>query len=245
MLRHPFTAHPTWYRMPPQESPEHALRIADLSELLGHVNARQDEEKRALARQLHDSIGSSLTALTMHLGLLAQQLSPEPALQERAAQIRQLLLKLVDDNRSMQTALWNDKLEFLGAGIALTDLAHQFGQQHQKKVRCSLPDDDLECAPGHALVLLHAVEEGLRNIAAHAKADNVDLIVDDNDDALTLTLKDDGIGLQGDAQADFNLHGLRLLRERVHHLGGTLTLVQNLERGARLTVTLPKNNLSK
>jgi signal transduction histidine kinase len=233
---------------PPQESPEHALRIADLSELLAHVNAREDDEKRVLARQLHDSIGSSLTALTMHLDLLAQQLPLEPALQQRTAQIRQLLLKLVENNRDMQTVLWNDKLEFLGAKIALTDLAQQFGQQHQTTVRCSLPDDDLECAPGHALLLLRALEQGLNNIAAHAQANSVDLIVDDDDDALTMTLKDDGIGLQGgagdggagEAQADLGRHGLRLLRERLRHLGGTLTLTQNPQRGARLTVTLPK-----
>jgi signal transduction histidine kinase len=226
--------------MPPQESPEHALRVADLSELLGHVNNRQDDEKRALARQLHDSIGSSLTALTMHLGLLAQQMPQEPALQQRTAQIRQLLLKLVENNRDMQTTLWNDKLEFLGPEAALTDMAHQFGQQHQMTVRCSLPDDDLECAPGHALALLRALEEGLSNIAAHANANSADLIIDDDDDALTLTLKDDGIGLQDGARADLDLHGLRLLRERVRHLGGTLTLAQEPQRGARLTVTLPK-----
>jgi signal transduction histidine kinase len=233
---------------PTQESPEHALRIADLSELLAHVNASQDDEKRALARQLHDSIGSSLTALTMHLDLLAQQIPPAPALQDRTAQIRQLLLKLVENNRDMQTVLWNDKLEFLGAKVALTDVTHQFEQQHQTTVRCSLPDDDLECAPGHALLLLRALEEGLNNIAAHAQARTVDLIVDDDEDALTLTLKDDGIGLQGgaadggsgEAHADLGLHGLRLLRERLRHLGGTLTLTQNPERGARMTVSLPK-----
>lgn len=208
--------------------------------MLAHVTADQDDEKRALARQLHDSMGSSLTALTMHLGLLAQQMPLEPALQQRTAQIRQLLLKLVENNRDMQTVLWNDKLEFLGAKVALTDLAHQFEQQHQTTVRCSLPDDDLECAPGHALLLLRALEEGLSNIAAHARANSVDLIVDDDEDALTLTLKDDGIGMQDGVRADLNLHGLRLLRERLRHLGGTLTLTQNLERGARLTVTLPK-----
>ena len=225
-------------------SPEHdnAQRVADLSELLGHVNASWDDERRQLARQLHDSLGSSLTALTMHLGLLVQQLPPEPALQQRTVQIKQLLQTIVENNRDMQAALWNDQLEFLGAGIALSEAAQQFAQQHQITLRCSLPDDDLECAPGHGLALLRALEEGLRNIAAHAKASSIDLIVDDNDDLLMLTLKDDGIGLHGHAQTDLGLHGLRLVRERVRHLGGTLTLTQNPVRGASLTVTLPKTS---
>jgi signal transduction histidine kinase len=216
-------------------------RVADLSELLGHVNASWDQERRALARQMHDSLGSSLTALTMHLDLLAQQMPLEPALQQRTAQIRQLLQGIVENNRAMQMTLWNDKLEFLGLGVALTDAADQFSQQHQMAVRCSLPDDDLECAPDHGVALLRALEEGLRNVAAHAQAGSVDVIVDDNDEMLMLTLKDDGIGLQGDPAARLGLHGLRLVRERVRHLGGTLTLTQNPGPGACLTVMLPKS----
>ncbi len=228
-------------------SPEHdhARRIADLSELLSHVNDSRDEERRQLARQLHDSMGSSLTALTMHLGLLLQQLPPEPALQQRTGQIKQLLQTIVDNNRNMQASLWNDKLEFLGAGIALSEAVHQFGLQHQIVVRCSLPDDDLECSPRHGLALLRALEEGLRNIATHAKASSIDLIIDDNDDLLMLTLKDDGIGFDGGAQADLGLHGLRLVRERVRDLGGTLTLTHNPVRGASLTVSLPKTPLGR
>jgi signal transduction histidine kinase len=226
----------------PPASPEHdnAQRVADLSELLGHVNASWDDERRALARQLHDSLGSSLTALTMHLGLLVQQLPAEPALQQRTGQIKQLLQTIVENNRDMQAKLWNDKLEFLGAGIALREAAQQFALQHQIPVRCSLPDDDLECSPEHGLALLRTLEEGLRNIAAHAKASSVDLIIDDNDELLMLTLKDDGVGPDGSAPTDLGLHGLRLVRERVRHLGGTLTLAPNPGRGASLTVSLPK-----
>jgi signal transduction histidine kinase len=118
-----------------------ALRTADLSELLGHVNASWDDQRRALARQLHDSLGSSLTALTMHLSRLIQQLPPEPALLERTAQMKRLLLEVIESNRQMQLTLWNDKLEFLGVVAALAELAAQFGQQHQITVRCSQPED--------------------------------------------------------------------------------------------------------
>ena len=232
--------------VPQAEHANHAdkQRIADLSELLGHVNASRDQERRVLARHMHDSLGSSLTALTMHIGLLAEQMPLDPALQQRTAQIRQLLQGLVENNRALQTTLWNDKLEFLGPAVALADAADQFAGQHQMTVRCSLPDDDLACSPEHGVALLRALEEGLGNIAAHAKAGSVDVIVDDNDEVLMLTVKDDGIGLQGGAPANLQglhgLHGLRLVRERVRHLGGTLTLTQNPGRGASLTVTLPK-----
>jgi signal transduction histidine kinase len=225
-------------------SDDDAARSADLSELLAHAHANWDDERRALARQMHDSAGSSLTALTLHLQLLTQHLPDDAALQKRAAQMKQLLLRIVDHNRALQSTLWNDKLEFLGAGIAIADLASQFGARHPIAVHCSLPDDALDCPRAHGVVLLRAIEEGLSNIVRHAQAGRVDIIVDDNEDALMLTLKDDGIGLPDQVPAQprqaQSSHGLRLLRERVRHLGGTLTLAKNQDRGARLTVLLPK-----
>src|SRR5471030_2041046 len=102
------------------DQPE-ARRSADLSELLGHVHTCWDNERRSLSRQLHDSLGSSLTALTMHLGLLMQKMPAEPVLQDRAALMKQLLLQVVETNRQMQHRLWNDKLEFLGVRTAMRE----------------------------------------------------------------------------------------------------------------------------
>ncbi|MES2260069.1 MAG: ATP-binding protein [Pseudomonadota bacterium] len=217
-----------------------ALRAADLSELLGHVNTCWDNERRSLSRQLHDSMGSSLTALTMHLGLLTQKMPADPALQDRAAQMKKLLHTIIETNRQMQHRLWNDKLEFLGVRVALSELVTQFGEQHALTARCSLPDDEPHCPRSHNVVLLRALEEGLRNIAAHARASEVDVIVDDNDDEIMLTVKDNGIGLDHMDGDQSGKHGLRIVRERAAYLGGTLTLDAGAAGGARLTMVLPK-----
>ena len=221
-----------------------ALRSADLSELLGHVHTCWDNERRSLSRQLHDSLGSSLTALTMHLGLLMQKMPQEPALQDRAAHMKKLLMQIVETNRQMQIKLWNDKLEFLGVRVALDELTEQFGQQHGITARRSLPEDELDCPRSHGIVLLHTLEEALRNIAMHAKASEVDVIVDDNEDEVMLTVKDNGIGLSGPVpttpgQASGKF-GLRMARERAAYLGGTLTLSAGAEGGVTLTMILPK-----
>ena len=211
----------------------------DLRELLGHVHLCWEDERRALARQLHDSLGSSLTALTMHLGLLTQKMPPEPALLDRIAQMKQLLHTVVETNRQMQRDLWNDKLEFLGVRVALGELVEQFGTQHRLAARCSLPEEELACPRGHSVLLLRALEEGLRNIAAHAQASEIDVIVDDNDEHIMLTVRDDGVGFVGAPVMDGKF-GLRLMRERALHLGGSLTLERNPPRGAVLTLILPK-----
>ncbi|WP_426323321.1 sensor histidine kinase [Pseudoduganella sp. R-43] len=216
---------------------------AELRELLGYVNNCWDEERRALSRQMHDSLGSSLTALTMHLGLLTSKLPQEPALLDRAAQMKNLLHNIIEANRGMQHKLWNDKLEFLGLRVALGELVAQFGAEHLVKAHCSLPDDEPACPRAHRVVLLRAAEEGLRNVATHARASKVDVIVDDMEDSIALVVKDDGIGLRPPTVADGDWqehHGLRMIRERAIFLGGSLLLAANGNQGAMLTVTLPK-----
>jgi signal transduction histidine kinase len=214
-------------------------RVAELTELLGHLTACWDEERRQLARSLHDSLGSSMTALTMHLGLLSTHLK-EQTQRDRAAQMKQLLNNIIETNRKMQLALWNDKLEFLGPKAAIAELVTEWGQEHGIKARASLPDEDPEYSRAQGVALLRAAEEGLRNIAAHAKASEVDVILDDDGDQAMLTVRDNGIGPGPAPSGSLNCHGLRLLRERVRLLGGTLTLRPGSEGGAMLTLILPK-----
>jgi signal transduction histidine kinase len=217
-----------------------AERTADLSELLGHLTTCWDDERRLLARKLHDSLGSSMTALTMHLALLTKHLPPEASLQDRSAQMKQLLANIISTNRELQLALWNDKLEFLGVKAAISELVSEFGGQHQLTARISLPDEDAGYPRLQGVALLRCVEEGLRNIARHAKASEVDVILDDNDEAIMLTVRDNGVG-PGAGDPDPNsCHGLRMLRERARYLGGELTLAAAAPHGAVLTMTLPK-----
>lgn len=220
-----------------------ALRTADLTELLGHLTHCWDDERRLLARKLHDSLGSSMTALTMHLALLTHQLPQEKPLLDRAAQMKALLLTIINNNRDLQLSLWNDKLEFLGVKAALADMVTQFGADNQIVARISLPEEDAMYSREHGVALLRCVEEGLRNVLAHAQASQVDVILDDNDDEIMLTVRDNGIGPASRDNAR-DCHGLRMLRERARYLGGELTLAPAQQRGALLTVTLPRQPVS-
>ena len=217
-----------------------AERTADLSELLGHLTTCWDDERRQLARKLHDSLGSSMTALTMHLALLTQQLPAEKNLQQRSAQMKTLLMNIINTNRDMQITIWNDKLEFLGVKAALSELVTEFGAQHQITARISLPDEEAPCQREHGVALLRACEEGLRNVAAHAGATEVDVVLDDNDEEIMLTVRDNGVGSADYDRKVADCHGLRLLRARAHDLGGQLSVSALPERGTALAIILPR-----
>lgn len=221
----------------PEES---AARVAELTELLGHLTTCWDEERRLLARRLHDSLGSSMTALTMHLGLLSQHLQEQPQ-RDRAAQMKQLLNNIIETNRKMQLQLWNDKLEFLGPKAAIAELVTDWGREHGIKARASLPDEDPDYSRPQGVALLRCAEEGLRNVLAHAQASEVDVILDDDGDQAMLTVRDNGKGPGTGAASAPSCHGLRLLRERARLLGGTLTLGAGPDgKGTALTLVLPK-----
>ena len=231
-------------------SPEHinaqverrvAQRTADLTELLGHQATRWDDERRQLARQLHDSLGSSMTALTMHLALLTQQMPAEKVLQNRTAQMKTLLLNIINTNRNMQVAIWNDKLEFLGVKAALAELVSQFATTNGLVARISLPDEDATYRREHGVALLRTVEEGLSNVAAHAGASEVDVVLDDNEDEIMLTVRDNGVGPAKFDPAATACHGIRMLRERARYLGGAMTLSAAPGGGTTLTLVLPRN----
>jgi len=225
-------------------------RSADLAELLGHVTTSWDEQRRLLARQLHDSLGSSMTALTMHLALLTQQLPQDTALLERSAQMKQLLSSIINNNREIQLALWNDKLEFLGVKAAISELVTAFGATHKLAARASLPEEDGRYPRLQAVALLRCLEEALCNVAFHANASEVDVILDDDGDQVMLTVRDNGVGIAPEASASGrgHRHGLRALRERAAYLGGCFSVRPAQEaqgehgtaRGTVLTLILPR-----
>ncbi|UVW26856.1 sensor histidine kinase [Massilia sp. H6] len=218
-------------------------RSADLTEMLAYVGACWDDERRMLARQLHDSLGSSMTALTMHLALLSQHIPADNTpMRERSAQMKALLANIIETNRKMQLELWNDKLEFLGIRAALAELVSEFGAAHGLNARASLPEDDEMYSREQGVALLRCAEEGLRNVAAHARARQVEVVLDDDGEQVMLTVRDDGDGLPGDASVmeTTRCHGLRLLRERARFLGGQLELSAADGGGALLRMTLPK-----
>ncbi|WP_322404110.1 sensor histidine kinase [Massilia luteola] len=222
------------------EDSQHAARAAELAELLAHVTTCWDEERRQLARRLHDSLGSSMTALTMHLGLLSQHLQEQPQ-RDRASQMKQLLNNIIETNRKMQLALWNDKLEFLGPKAAIAELVQEWGREHGVKARASMPDEDPDYTRAQGVALLRCAEEALRNVAKHAQATAVDVILDDDGEQAMLTVRDDGVGPGTGGCASPGCHGLRMLRERVRGLNGTLTLGPGPDgKGTALKLVFPK-----
>lgn len=217
-----------------------AARTFEVSELIGHLETTREEEKRAIARELHDDLGSALTALNMHLSLIFQQMPNEPKFTERAGKIKTLLGSITDATRRIQIGLRPDKLDVFGIKVAIAEQAVEFEKYSGVKCNASLPDDQLAYAPRVDIALFRMVQEALNNIAKHAQATQVDVILDDTDDEIVLTVRDNGVGMPTDQPGDTVTHGLRGMRERAGYLGGSVRISGASGTGTTIVITIPK-----
>ncbi len=217
-----------------------ASRTAEVRELIGHLESTREEEKRAIARELHDELGSALTALSMHLSLLFQQIAPERHPDERIVQINSLLASIVTTTRRIQQGLRPDKLDVFGIKIAIAEQVQEFADYAGVSCKISIPDEEVLYGAAIDIALFRMVQEALNNIAKHAKASNVAVILDDTDEAIDLTIRDDGVGLPDNCAGMLHTHGLRGMRERAAYLGGSVSFSSTPGGGTTIRVHVPK-----
>jgi len=216
-----------------------AARTVEVSELIGHLETTREEEKRAIARELHDDLGSALTALNMHLALVFQQLPDEPKFAERAAKIKTLLTSITGATRRIQIGLRPDKLDVFGIKVAITEQAAEFEKYSGVACDASVPDEPIAYAPRVDIALFRMVQEALNNIAKHAKATQVDVVLDDTDEEILLTVRDNGVGIPAGSSSRVT-HGLRGMRERAGYLGGSVKISSTPGKGTVISIAIPK-----
>jgi two-component system sensor histidine kinase UhpB len=233
-----------------------ADRINDLAETLKKLDDEnhrlmqrmihvQDEERRDIARDLHDEIGPFLFAIRAGVGALARKLSaPEPDAATLEADCRRLdeqLAQLQQVNRRILGRLRPAALEEMGLPGALEALA-QGWREINPEIRIELIARDLDdgVSDETALTAYRVVQEGLTNVFRHSGANLVEVTIGRNESdgggELLIALRDNGSGVVAENREGI---GLRGMSERVAAQGGSLSLVSVQPRGALLTARLP------
>jgi len=209
----------------------------ELKELSARLLRAQEEERRAISRELHDEVGQSLSALLMELGNLAAVVprSLEP-LQQHLESIRRLAESSVNVARNMALLLRPSMLDDFGLVPALEWHAREVSKRtgiavsvEAGAVSDTLPDSHNTC-------VYRVVQEALHNCARHAQAHSVRIRARQEPGRIMLSVQDDGKGF--DAR---HVRGLGLLgmEERVTHLGGTFQVKSEPGRGTLVLVDLP------
>ncbi|HEX2997244.1 MAG TPA: PAS domain S-box protein [Anaerolineales bacterium] len=223
-------------------------RLRVLSQRLVEV---QEEERRALARELHDRVGQTLAALNINLIIINGQLSEEVAQQigARLNDSMKLVAETIALVRDVMTDLRPAVLDDYGLDAALEAHLNGFKSRYNIEV---LLEKSVHPIPrlGASLEMtfLRIAQEALMNIAKHAHAKHVNLSLRQVEQLICLTIQDDGIGIESWQDANRpGSHGLTIMRERAEAFGGTLQVRSVLGQGTTVEVSIPygKNEAQK
>lgn len=199
--------------------------------------AAQEDERRRIARELHDEIGQSLTALLLDIGRLADR-APQP-LQEELRHTQETTRQSLDEVRRIARRLRPDLLENLGLASALTALATQFDAHTPLHVRHHIHSGLPPLSTQHELVLYRVAQEALTNAARHSNATAADLTLAPagapGRTGVLLRIDDNGRGMNSAPEGA----GVRGMRERALLAGGTLDICPGPSGGTRVNLFVP------
>lgn len=201
------------------------------------VNARE-EERRRIARELHDELGQRLTALKMELASLAAPTSAGVAA-ERLAPLVDMVDETVASVRRIATELRPLMLDDLGLNAAIEWLTRDSARRLGIEITLSLDDSDAPIGAAATIGLYRMVQEALTNIARHSQASQAHIQTRLTGAGLELTVQDNGVGFTDESMHREGSHGLMGLRERALMLGGELEVGNLPGGGACITVRLP------
>lgn len=203
----------------------------------------QDEERRRIARELHDSAGQTLAAIKMTVALVEQTGREVPGLRRLVEELNVLADEALQEVRTTSYLLHPPLLDEAGIASAARWFVEGFAKRSGIEVHCDIPEDMARPPRDCELVLFRVLQESLTNVHRHSGASAADIELTLHNDKLTLEVTDNGKGIPGERLKNLEAAGnsgvgIAGMRERVREIGGRLE-IQSGERGTTVSVTVP------
>jgi len=259
VIFHPTSRSPIAQIPKPMETAVHLAAIAikhhqdelQLRELTRRLLQSHDDERRHIARDLHDSTGQDLASLLMTLGRAEHQSAQlPPEVTQMLSESFLLAKKISGEIRTLSCLLHPPLLDVCGLGVAIETYANELNRRHELEVELEISPQLPRLTEDAEVALFRIVQTSLTNIHLHSGAHRAQIKVDFNPKGLTLTVSDHGRGmpagtldrfLRGDATGV----GIAGMRERAAALGGHMEIETSetaLGHGTTVVVTIPSRN---
>lgn len=215
---------------------ERAEREHLRSQLLDKVITAQEEERKRIARELHDETGQALTSLMVHLKRMNEN-CPVPALEPQMEELRRLIAGTLDGVHNLSLELRPKALDDLGLEIALQRYLRDWRARYAIDADLVVVGTDGQRLPAPVETALYRIiQEALTNVARHACARNVSVLLERRDQRVRAIVEDDGLGFDLTEAAATGRLGIYGMRERAELLGGTLTIESAPGQGTSIFV---------
>ncbi len=213
-------------------------------QLLSRVISAQEEERKRIARELHDEYGQTLTGLIMSIESLENMVTPQqPQFQEKLADTKSLLFRALEDIRRLTVELRPSLLDDLGLVAAIR--AHIRGYIEDAGINVQFDSNGVNqrLSPVIETALFRIIQEATHNVIKHAQASNIDIKLETRDSNIAVTVADDGCGFDVDAffraRTETKSLGILGIQERTALLGGVFSVKSNVGQGTSLRVEIP------
>ncbi|NOZ06523.1 MAG: hypothetical protein GXP41_09275 [Chloroflexi bacterium] len=215
-----------------------------MRDYIGAITRGQEEERKRLARELHDDTIQSLIALGHRVEMARRQLEHDPQQAvERLDELKDLIHGIVGEVRRFTRALRPIYLEDLGLLPALEMLVRDLGTKTEIEATLHITGTSHRLTEELELTVYRLAQEALGNVAQHSEARHTDVRLHYSKDEVALTVADDGVGFdvpeRPEELAQRGHFGLVGMRERAALVGGRLKLTSSPEQGTQVVVTLP------
>ncbi len=215
----------------------------NLRELSARLMQLQDDERRRIARELHDSVGQTLAALAMNLGLVRNDVERLAKIADALNDSENLVREMSTEVRTISHLLHPPLLDEAGLSSAVRWYVNGFAQRSGIKVDLDLPDDFGRLSSEMETAIFRVVQESLTNIHRHSGSSAAKIVLRQRKGEVLVEVEDHGKGIPPEkleemASAGTPGVGIRGMRERLRQLGGNLK-IESGESGTVVTVRLP------
>ncbi len=217
-----------------------------LSDLSRHLQSVREDEARHIAREIHDELGQSLTAMKMDISYLLKKIpdyvKQHALIQKKARSIDKLIDMTIKSVQRISSELRPGMLDDLGLVAAIEWKAQEFEKQSTIPCKLSLCCEEFKIDSKRAITLFRIFQEALTNIIRHANASRVEVSLKKKGTRplkLELKVKDDGRGINPAEIESPHSFGLMGMQERLRPFKGTFKIQGSKNQGTTLTVTLP------
>jgi signal transduction histidine kinase len=206
----------------------------------GIISAQEDERKR-IARELHDGTSQSLTSLIIGLRNLSETCGSSD-LRPQIQQLREETNRTLDDVHALAVQLRPAVLDDLGLKAAVDHLVEEWQSRHRIVTDVCVYLGNIRLSDYIETAVYRIIQEALTNIAKHAQASSVSVLVERRNSDVVTIIEDDGQGFDIKNAPNSGRLGLLSMQERAELLGGTLVVESTPKQGTSIFVTLPENS---
>lgn len=217
---------------------EVATARGELKQLSARLVEAQENDRRAVARELHDEVGQALTGVRVELANLSQRIRMRdtPGAEHKLEQIKELVEESLKVVRNMALLLRPSMLDDLGLVPALQWQGKEVSRRTGLRVRVAAEGVSEDLPEEHKTCIYRIVQESLHNCAQHAEASTVRVSVRQEADSIQLAIQDDGKGFRPEHERGMGLLGIE---ERAAHLGGSTSIESRPGHGTTISIVLP------